>query len=105
MLRIGELGVQIATEKNELEDTQEQLKEDLKFSAELAKSCKTRMEEFEEIRKVHADEQVALGETIKILNSDDALELFKKTLPSAASSFLQVQVSAKAMRQQALEVL
>jgi hypothetical protein len=40
-----------------------------------------------------------------MLNSDDALELFKKTLPSAASSFLQVQVSAKAMRQRALAVL
>jgi hypothetical protein len=105
MLRIGNLGVQFATEKNELEDTQEQLKEDLKFSAELAKSCKSKMLEFEEIKTVHADEQVALGETIKRLNSDDALELFKKTLPSAASSFLQVQVSSKAMRQRALAVL
>merc|ERR1719198_775802 len=51
-----------------------------------------------------AEELLALAETIKILNDDDALELFKKTLPSAAS-FLQVQVSAKELRQQALIAL
>jgi len=45
-----------------------------------------------------------LADTIKILNDDDALELFKKTLPGA-SSFLQVQVSTDSMRQQALSLL
>merc|ERR1711933_456043 len=38
---------------------------------------------------------------IKVLNDDDALELFKKTLPSAAS-FLQVQVAAAEVRARAL---
>merc|ERR1719235_2945114 len=51
-----------------------------------------------------AEELLALADTIKILNDDDALELFKKTLPSAAS-FLQVQLSAKKVRQQALIAL
>merc|ERR1719310_984689 len=50
-------------------------------------------------------EMVALADTIKILNDDDALELFKKTLPSASSSFVQVQVTSSAMRQRALSVL
>jgi len=49
--------------------------------------------------KTRADELVALADTIKILNDDDALELFKKTLPSA---FVQVQVSNAAVRASAL---
>merc|ERR1719453_2440737 len=36
-----------------------------------------------------------------MLNDDDALELFKKTLPSA-SAFVQVKVSASTMRARAL---
>jgi hypothetical protein len=40
-----------------------------------------------------------------VLNDDDALELFKKTLPSSASSFAQMQVTSSAMRQRALSVL
>merc|ERR1719183_850117 len=54
---------------------------------------------------MEATELVALADTIKILNDDDALELFKKTLLSASSSFVQVQVSARAVRQQAMGAL
>merc|ERR1719301_448476 len=42
-------------------------------------------------------------DTIKILNDDDALELFKKTLPSPA--LLQVRVSSSEVRKRAAEVL
>merc|ERR1719262_822622 len=45
----------------------------------------------EERVKLRGQEIVAIQETIKILNDDDALELFKKTLPSP--SLLQVQKS------------
>merc|ERR1712194_98189 len=47
-------------------------------------------------KKVRAEEVVALADTIKILNDDDALDLFKKTLPSAGSSFLQLQTTEAA---------
>merc|ERR1719498_954382 len=50
-------------------------------------------------------EMVALADTIKILNDDDALELFKKTLPGSASSFMQVQVTSASMKKQALAAL
>jgi chromosome segregation ATPase len=40
-----------------------------------------------------------------IINDDDALELFKKTLPSAASSFVQLQEGAASMRARALAAL
>merc|ERR1719146_535045 len=53
---------------------------------------------------MEAQELVALADTIKILNDDDALELFKKTLPGA-SSFVQVSVTSSAVRHRALSVL
>merc|ERR1719174_2966129 len=55
---------------------------------------------------MEAKEMVALADTIKVLNDDDALELFKKTLPSASSSsFVQVQVSQSSVKKQALALL
>merc|ERR1719453_2811547 len=50
-------------------------------------------------------ELIALADTIKVLNDDDALELFKKTLPSGASSFLQIQASERQSRRTALSML
>merc|ERR1719171_1141127 len=55
--------------------------------------------------KLRAEELLALADTIKILNDDDALELFKKTLPSASASLLQVQVSTAEQRRQALAAI
>jgi len=46
-----------------------------------------------------------LADTIKILNDDDALELFKKTLPSAGSSFVQVGESVSTMKNRALALV
>merc|ERR1719238_1315066 len=91
--------------KNDLEDTSEQLAEDKKFLAELETGCETKEAEWAERQKVRADELVALADTIKLLNDDDALELFKKTLPSAAASFVQVQSRESELRQKAMTVL
>merc|ERR1712026_299198 len=60
--------------------------------------------EWEVIVKTRAEELAALADTIKVLNDDDALELFKKTLPSA-SSLMQIQVSAVATRKRVLKML
>jgi hypothetical protein len=96
--------VKIAQMENDLEDTQEGLAEDKKFLANLDKNCELKKAEWAEYQKMQATEAVALADTIKVLNDDDALELFKKTLPGA-SSFMQVQVSSKAVRQSALHAL
>jgi hypothetical protein len=61
-------------------------------------------QEWEAYQKMQAQEMVALADTIKVLNDDDALELFKKTLPSS-SSFMQLKVSSSAVRQHAMTVL
>merc|ERR1719476_869785 len=98
----GELAVSIAQMTNDKEDTAEALSEDQAFLAELKKSCATKEAEWEARCKTRADELLALAETIKILNDDDALELFKKTLPGASSSFVEVVFSANHVRSKAL---
>merc|ERR1719160_1952607 len=51
------------------------------------------------------EELIALADTIKILNDDDAQELFKKSIPSASASLLQAQVTQKEVRTRALKLL
>jgi hypothetical protein len=105
MTRVGELGVEIETMKNDAEDTTESLAEDQKFAADLKKNCAQKTGIHEEEKAQRAAEVVALADTIKILNDDDALELFKKTLPSASSSLMQVQESSASLRLQAKKAL
>merc|ERR1719401_1445919 len=52
-----------------------------------------------------ADELLALAETIRILNDDDALELFKKTLPGASASLVQLEASSSAIRSRAFALI
>merc|ERR1719497_183162 len=103
--QIGELGVGIVRMQNDLDETQATLAEDKAFLADLSKSCATKTSEWEARSKTRAEELVALGDTIKVLNDDDALELFKSTLPGSSASFLQVQVTASARRGEALAAI
>merc|ERR1719210_2390176 len=75
------------------------------FLAELEKGCANKAGEWEERSKTRAAEIVAIADTIKVLNDDDALELFKKTLPSASASFIQLQQGMSTVRARALAVL
>merc|ERR1719158_2196009 len=104
MTRSGELAVAIVEMKNDLGDTAAALIEDKKFLADLEKNCAKKSAEWEESVKTRNEELPALADTIKVLNDDDALELFKKTLPSA-SAFMQVKVTAASMRQRALAAI
>merc|ERR1719284_2304000 len=102
--RIGDLGVKIVGMKEDLSDAEESLVEDKKYLAELEKGCATKEKEWAERCKMRQEEILALADTIKILNDDDALELFKKTLPGA-SSLLQLQVNQKNIKNQVLSML
>ena len=102
--RVGDLGVEIQEMKNDLGDTADSLEDDKKFLADLDKNCAGKQKLYDENVKMRGQELAALADTIKILNDDDALELFKKTLPGA-SSFLQIQVSASAMKARALALI
>merc|ERR1719272_2341027 len=85
--RAGELAVKIQEMKNDLGDTSSSLVEDKKFLADLDKNCADKESLFSENVNLRTQELAALADTIKLLNEDDALELFKKTLPGASASF------------------
>merc|ERR550514_991146 len=101
--QVGELGVELVSEKEDLDDTTKSLAEDEQFLKDLEKDCKTKDEEWAARQKLRAEEVLAIADTIKILNDDDALELFKKTLPTP--SLLQVTATGKAVKARALAVL
>merc|ERR1719311_1029816 len=100
MEKNGEVAVKIVNLKNDLEDAQDALGEDQKFVAELKKGCATAEKDYEARKAGRAEEAVAVAETIKILNDDDALDLFKKTLPSP--TLLQMTQTSRNVRDEAL---
>jgi hypothetical protein len=104
MIRLGELGVANAEMANAGGDTADAAADDQKLLADLGKSCATREKEWEAEKRSRAEELLALADTIKMLNDDDALDLFKKALPGA-SSLLQMQTSESALKNKALAVL
>jgi len=104
-MRVGELGVEVSSQANDLEATKDQLGDDTVFLAELGTMCDTKSKEWEEVKATRAAELVALAETITMLNSDDALELFKKTLPAPSASFVQLAQSEAIVRSKALSFI
>jgi len=105
MARLGELGVANAEVSNAGGDTAGALEADQKALADSKAACAQRAKDYEAEVASAAEELLALADTIKMLNDDDALDLFKKTLPSAASSFVQVTTSAAAVRTRALSMV
>jgi hypothetical protein len=103
--RVGNLGVEIETMKADLSDTAQAMLEDKKFLADLDNQCKTKKEEWEVRSKTRTEELLCLADTIKVLNDDDALELFKKTLPGSAAFLQTTQATSNQMRKQALAAL
>jgi len=101
--RKGKVGVKIEELREDRDDTSASLTQDKKFLLDLEKNCKKKAEEMAVVQHTRAEELLAISETIKLLNDDDALELFKKTLPS--TSLLQMTLRGKEVRQRAVRVL
>lgn len=104
-MRLGEISVLIASSGHDLEAVKGTLVENEKLLADLEATCATKTKEWQEITKARGEELVALAETIKVLNDDENLDLFKQTLPSFAQSFLQIQVSSAALKARALATI
>mmetsp|Transcript_72878 Transcript_72878/g.152161 ORF Transcript_72878/g.152161 Transcript_72878/m.152161 type:complete len:773 (+) Transcript_72878:161-2479(+) len=100
---IGELKVEVANMKADLTESEAALIADQKLASELESSCSTKESEWQERQKTRAAELVAIHDTIKILNDDDALDLFKKTLPSP--SLIQVRNAGSQVRNHVRDVL
>jgi len=81
--RSGELAVSVVQTKDALEDTTAEVAETDKFIKTLADECSTKEAAWAATCKVRAEEVQAISEAIGMLNDDDALDLFKKAVPSA----------------------
>merc|ERR1719395_445249 len=86
MGRAGEVAVSVVQSQDALEDAKEEAADTTKFLATLEKDCATKEKEIAERATLRAQEVTAISEAIGILNDDDALDVFKKALPS---SFVQ----------------
>merc|ERR550537_1528559 len=107
MARAGELAVSVVQSKDALEDAQEEAADTTKFLATLEKDCATKEAEMAERVKMRNMEITAISEAIGILNDDDALDVFKKALPSSfvqTVGFLQ-KGDSKASRAQKAQAL
>merc|ERR1719331_3456719 len=105
-VRSGELAVSVVTTADDIEDTTKEMEETQAFLANLASQCATKKKEWAERSAMRTEEIAAISEAIKILNDDDALDLFKKTLSLSQTSmgFLQ-KTSSKALALRARNVL
>jgi hypothetical protein len=68
---------------------------DEKFVAEMTENCQVVDQEFEARSKVRQDEIVALSDVLDIVTSDEARDLFAR---SVGTSFIQVDASAQSAR-------
>merc|ERR1719274_372398 len=105
---IAEFGEKYAQAAKELEDTEEQLAMDKEFLAKLKKICAEHDAEFERRMKGRLEEIAAVEDTIKYLNSDEAFNVFDKTVNTAllqVGSQDQETQETKALRREALAVL
>merc|ERR1719160_88245 len=101
---LREKTTRVSTQKGTLAETQENhedttaaLEADENFLIELKENCKAKQGEFDQNAVERSNEVKAIGEAIKILNDDTALDLFKSTLPGTAETetppaFLQLRV-------------
>merc|ERR550514_411715 len=105
--RAGELAVSVVQTKDALEDTSAEAAETEKFVATLESQCATKEKEWAERSNMRSMEISAISEAIGILNDDDALDVFKKAIPSAfvqQVGFLQ-HASGKASRAQRAQAI
>merc|ERR1719161_3411623 len=82
--RSGEIALTLVEDKDALEDANTELENASKYLASLQEQCEQRRKDRDARQKMRLDEIAAISEAVKILTDDDALETFKKAVPSAA---------------------
>merc|ERR1719247_3766348 len=81
--RAGELAVSVVQTADDIEDTTEEVADTEKFAKQLEEQCGVKEKEWAEREKLRSQEIAAISDAIGILNDDDALDLFKKAMPSS----------------------
>jgi len=102
--RAGSVAVEVVQDKADLEKTTKAVEEDTDFKRNLAGACATKQKEWDARCKLRAEEVAAISETIEMLNGDDALELFKKTMPSAAA-LIQTSTATRSQMRRAKSLI
>merc|ERR1740138_1359337 len=74
--RVGELKLSLVHNRDALEDSQQELEQSQKYLATMQEQCAAMFKTKEMREKMRADEIAAIGEAIKILTDDDALDTF-----------------------------
>merc|ERR1719482_977155 len=109
--RSGTLAVTITTTKGDIKDTTNEMTDTEAFLANLKVECAEKKKEWSVRCQIRAEEVAAISEAIKVLNDDDALDLFKKTLslsqgPAGSQlGFIQQHEAQHNKAQQALQQL
>merc|ERR1719353_1764527 len=109
--RSGTLAVTITTTKGDIKDTTNEMTDTEAFLANLKVECAEKKKEWSVRCQIRAEEVAAISEAIKVLNDDDALDLFKKTLslnqgPAGSQfGFIQQHEAQHNRAQQALQQL
>merc|ERR1719387_3492857 len=83
-----------AQDEQDTKDTERALAADKEYLANLKEKCANIDEEFEARTKNRQQEILAVSKALEYLSSDEAADLFSRTL-SAAASFLQVRQRAR----------
>lgn len=101
--RTGDLALSLVQDKNSLDDATDENADATKYLADLKDQCTTKMKERDMRKKMRTDEIAAISEAVKILSDDDALEIFKKAVPSSLlaqqqtyDAFMQMKTGATA---------
>merc|ERR1719473_2270063 len=87
--RAGNVAVEIVQTQDDMEDTEKEVAETTAFLGDLATQCAEKKSAWSERQKMRAEEISAISEAIKVLNDDDALDLFKKAVPSMVQTGMQ----------------
>merc|ERR1719353_1912796 len=109
--RSGTLAVTITTTKGDVKDTTNEMNDTEAFLANLKVECAEKKKEWAVRCQIRAEEVAAISAAIKVLNDDDSLDLFKKTLslsqgPAGSQfGFIQQHEAQHNRAQQALQQL
>merc|ERR1719399_1197597 len=96
-IQIGNADQKKAEAKQDLEDTTNTMNADQDFLRKLKEHCALADQEMEARTKTRTEEIAAVGKALAVLTSDDAHDLFTKTL-----GFIQKESSVKAERRRAV---
>eukprot|EP00929_Paragymnodinium_shiwhaense_P107684 TRINITY_DN73_c0_g2_i1.p1 TRINITY_DN73_c0_g2~~TRINITY_DN73_c0_g2_i1.p1 ORF type:complete len:722 (-),score=366.92 TRINITY_DN73_c0_g2_i1:205-2370(-) len=86
----GARGMTVEQAKAEVEDLEKQVTDDTKYIEDTQKALDEKKDEWKARQTLRAQEVEAVSKAIAILHSDDARDLFKKSLSSQGYSLLQI---------------